>query len=97
MTPRGDEWKTRARWVVGGAIVAALVACGWPVLMDTPAYQFPTRLYVDKRFLKQNDSDSDRTRAHAVARGAEGGRGQRCDEPARGFACSRSAVWLAKR
>jgi hypothetical protein len=52
MTPRGDEWKTRARWVVGGAIVAALVACGWPVLMDTPAYQFPIRLYVDKRFLK---------------------------------------------
>jgi uncharacterized membrane protein YdjX (TVP38/TMEM64 family) len=45
--------KTRARWIIGGAIVATLVAaCGWLVLTDAPAYQFLVRLYVDKRFLK---------------------------------------------
>ncbi|PYN35091.1 MAG: TVP38/TMEM64 family protein [Candidatus Rokuibacteriota bacterium] len=43
----------KARWIIGGAIVAALVAaCGWLVLTDAPAYQFLVRLYVDKRFLK---------------------------------------------
>ena len=45
--------KAKARWVIGGAILAALVAaCGWLVLTDPPAYQFLVRLYVDKRFLK---------------------------------------------
>src|SRR6266566_4660178 len=29
MTPRGDEWKTRARWIVGGVIVAALAVGRW--------------------------------------------------------------------
>jgi len=44
---------TRARWIIGGATIAALVAaCGWLVLTDAPAYQFLVRLYVDKRFLK---------------------------------------------
>src|SRR5712671_2234424 len=52
MTPRGDEWKTRARWIVGGVIVAALAACGWLVLTDAPAYRFLVRLYVNKQFLK---------------------------------------------
>ena|SRR5256884_1713222 len=43
----------KARWIIGGAIVAALVAaCGWLVLTDALAYQFLVRLYVDKRFLK---------------------------------------------
>src|SRR5437879_13869078 len=43
----------KACWIIGGAIVAALVAaCGWLVLTDAPAYQFLVRLYVDKRFLK---------------------------------------------
>ena len=43
----------KARWIIGGAIVAALVAaCGWLVLTDAPAYQFLVRLYVVKRFLK---------------------------------------------
>src|SRR5437870_7232233 len=43
----------KARWIIGGAIVAALVAaCCWLVLTDAPAYQFLVRLYVDKRFLK---------------------------------------------
>jgi uncharacterized membrane protein YdjX (TVP38/TMEM64 family) len=45
--------KTKARWILGGAIVATLVAaCGWLVLTDAPAYQFLVRLYLDKRFLK---------------------------------------------
>jgi uncharacterized membrane protein YdjX (TVP38/TMEM64 family) len=45
--------KTKARWIIGGAIVATLVAaCGWLALTDAPAYQFLVRLYVDKRFLK---------------------------------------------
>src|SRR2546426_7104482 len=45
--------KTKARWIIGGAIIATLVAaCGWLVLTDAPAYQFLVRLYVDKRFLK---------------------------------------------
>jgi len=45
--------KTKARWIIGGAIIAALVAsCSWLVLTDAPAYQFLVRLYVDKRFLK---------------------------------------------
>ena len=46
--------KTKARWVIGGATIATLVAaCGWLVLTDAPAYHFLVRLYVDKRFLKQ--------------------------------------------
>jgi len=46
-------WKTKARWIIGGAIIATLVAsCGWLVLTDAPAYQFLVRLYLDKRFLK---------------------------------------------
>jgi len=46
--------KTNARWIIGGAIVATLVAvCGWLVLTDAPAYRFLVRLYVDKHFLKQ--------------------------------------------
>jgi uncharacterized membrane protein YdjX (TVP38/TMEM64 family) len=45
--------KTKTRWIIGGAIIAMLVAaCGWLVLTDTPAYQFLVRLYVDRRFLK---------------------------------------------
>ena len=45
--------KTKVRWIIGGAIIAALVAsCSWLVLTDAPAYQFLVRLYVDKRFLK---------------------------------------------
>ncbi len=45
--------RTKVRWILGGAIIAALVAaCGWLVLTDAPAYQFLVRLYVDKRFLK---------------------------------------------
>ncbi len=45
--------KAKARWVIGGAILAAVVvACSWLVLTDPPAYQFLVRLYVDKRFLK---------------------------------------------
>ncbi len=46
--------KPRVKWIIGGAITAALVGyCGWLVLTDAPAYQFLVRLYVDKRFLKQ--------------------------------------------
>jgi len=45
--------KTKVRWVIGGAIIATLIAsCGWLVLTNAPAYQFLFRLYVDKRFLK---------------------------------------------
>jgi len=45
--------KTKASWIIGTAIIAALVAsCGWLVLTDAPAHQFLIRLYVDKRFLK---------------------------------------------
>jgi uncharacterized membrane protein YdjX (TVP38/TMEM64 family) len=45
--------KTKVRWIIGGAIIAALVACcGWLALTDAPAYQFLVRLYLDKRFLK---------------------------------------------
>ena len=45
--------KTKVRWVIGGAIIATLIAsCGWLVLTNAPAYQFLVRLYVDKRFLK---------------------------------------------
>ncbi len=45
--------KTKVRWIIGGAIIATLVAsCGWLVLTNAPAYQFLVRLYVDKRFLK---------------------------------------------
>src|SRR5947208_14558336 len=45
--------KTKVHWIIGGAIIATLVAsCGWLVLTDAPAYQFLVRLYVDKRFLK---------------------------------------------
>ncbi|HET8576496.1 MAG TPA: TVP38/TMEM64 family protein [Methylomirabilota bacterium] len=51
MNPRG--W-----WIIGGALVAALVAyAGWLVLTDAPAYQFLVRLYVDKRFLKHTLRD----------------------------------------
>ena len=50
--------KTKARWIIGGAIIAALVAsCGWLVLTDALAYQFLVRLYVDKRFLKHTLRD----------------------------------------
>jgi len=42
------------RWVIGGLVVAALVAyCVWLVYSDSPAYRFLVRLYVDKKFLKQ--------------------------------------------
>jgi len=45
--------KTKVRWVIGGAIIATLIAsCGWLILTNAPAYQFLVRLYVDKRFLK---------------------------------------------
>ncbi len=45
--------KTKVRWIIGGAIIATLVASwGWLVLTNAPAYQFLVRLYVDKRFLK---------------------------------------------
>ena len=45
--------KTTVRWIIGGAIIATLIAsCGWLVLTNAPAYQFLVRLYVDKRFLK---------------------------------------------
>ncbi len=45
--------KPKVRWIIGGAIIAALVAsAGWFVLTNAPAYQFLVRLYVDKRFLK---------------------------------------------
>ena len=40
--------KTKVRWVIGGAIIATLIAsCGWLVLTDAPAYQFLVRLYVN--------------------------------------------------
>jgi uncharacterized membrane protein YdjX (TVP38/TMEM64 family) len=43
----------KARWIIGGAIIATLVAaCGWLVLTNAPAYQFLVRLYVDTRFLQ---------------------------------------------
>ena len=45
--------KTKVLWVIGGAIIATLIAsCGWLILTNAPAYQFLVRLYVDKRFLK---------------------------------------------
>jgi len=45
--------KTKVRWVIGGAIIATLIASGgWLVLTKAPAYPFLVRLYVDKRFLK---------------------------------------------
>jgi uncharacterized membrane protein YdjX (TVP38/TMEM64 family) len=45
--------RTKVRWLISGAIIAAAVAAGsWLVLTDAPAYQFLVRLYVDKRFLK---------------------------------------------
>ena len=45
--------KAKVRWIIGGAIIATLIAsCGWLVLTNAPAYQFLVRLYVDKRFLK---------------------------------------------
>ncbi|PYN47527.1 MAG: hypothetical protein DMD95_04515 [Candidatus Rokuibacteriota bacterium] len=45
--------KTKVRWIIGGAIIATLIAsCGWLVLTNAPAYQFLVRLYVDERFLK---------------------------------------------
>jgi uncharacterized membrane protein YdjX (TVP38/TMEM64 family) len=41
------------RWVIGGVIVAALIAYGaWLVYSDAPAYRLLVRLYVDKKFLK---------------------------------------------
>jgi len=44
---------TKVRWIIGGVILATLVAaCSWLVLTDAPAYKFLLRLYVDKRFLK---------------------------------------------
>jgi len=46
--------KTAWRWGIGGVIAAALVGgVVWLIATDAPAYQFLTRLYVDKRFLKQ--------------------------------------------
>jgi uncharacterized membrane protein YdjX (TVP38/TMEM64 family) len=46
--------KTAWRWGLGGVIAAALVGgVVWLAATDAPAYQFLTRLYVDKRFLKQ--------------------------------------------
>jgi uncharacterized membrane protein YdjX (TVP38/TMEM64 family) len=46
--------KTASRWGIGGVIAAALVGgVVWFIATDAPAYQFLTRLYVDKRFLKQ--------------------------------------------
>ena len=45
--------KTQTRWIIGGAIVAAIIAyCSWLVLTNAPVVQFLVRLYVDKRFLK---------------------------------------------
>jgi uncharacterized membrane protein YdjX (TVP38/TMEM64 family) len=45
--------KAKVRWIIGGAIIATLIAsCGWLVLTNAPAYQFLVRLYVDKRVLK---------------------------------------------
>ncbi len=33
--------KTKIRWIIGGAIIASLVAaCSWLVLTDAPAHQF---------------------------------------------------------
>jgi len=44
---------TKVRWIIGGVILATLVAAySWLVLTDAPAYKFLLRLYVDKRFLK---------------------------------------------
>jgi len=46
--------KPKARWIIGGATIVALVAAwGWLVLTDAPAYHFLVRLYADMRFLKQ--------------------------------------------
>jgi len=43
----------KVRWIIGGAIIATLVAaCSWLIVTNAPAYQFLVRLYVDKRFLK---------------------------------------------
>jgi uncharacterized protein involved in exopolysaccharide biosynthesis len=80
MTPRGDEWKTRARWIVGGAIVAAIVAGGWLVLTDTPAYQFLVRLYVDKRFLKHTLRELG-VLAPVIFIGLPSFAGRRCSDP----------------
>jgi uncharacterized membrane protein YdjX (TVP38/TMEM64 family) len=45
--------KTAWRWAIGGAIAAALVgSVVWLIATEASAYQFLTRLYVDKRFLK---------------------------------------------
>ena len=45
--------KTKVHWIIGGAIIATLVAaCSWLIVTNAPAYQFLVRLYVDKRFLK---------------------------------------------
>ena len=46
--------KTRASWIIGGLVIAALIGYGaWLVLTDAPVHQFFVRLYVDKHFLKQ--------------------------------------------
>jgi uncharacterized membrane protein YdjX (TVP38/TMEM64 family) len=45
--------KTAWRWGIGAAVAAALVGgVVWLIATDAPAYQFLTRLYVDKKFLK---------------------------------------------
>src|SRR5439155_18932869 len=45
--------KTKVRWIIGGAIIATVLASGrWLILKEAPAYQFLVRPHVDKRFLK---------------------------------------------
>lgn len=46
--------KPKVGWIVGGAVLSALVALGgWLVLTQTSAYEFLVRLYADPGFLKQ--------------------------------------------
>ncbi len=53
----GDT-KVPHRWLIAGGITAAVVAyAAWLILTDAPAYQFLSRLYADRHFLKQTLRD----------------------------------------
>jgi uncharacterized membrane protein YdjX (TVP38/TMEM64 family) len=44
-------------WLVTGAVAVVVGYCAWLVVTDAPAYQFLSRLYWDKHFLKQTLRD----------------------------------------